>query len=189
MTTDGRHALVFCGGDPVPDAAVVGLAPAHDVVAADSGALEAMRHGFSVDLVVGDLDSLPGEALGELVRNGAAVERHPPDKDATDLALAIGRAVARGATRVTVVGGHGGRLDHLLANVAVLAADAFADVAVEARMGTATVVVVRGERRLRGRSGEIVTLLAYGGPALVGRTDGLCSRSSTPRSVPVRASV
>lgn len=173
MTAAGRHALVFCGGDPVPDAAVVGLAPAHDVVAADSGAVEALRHGFPVDLVVGDLDSVPGDVLEQVTRSGAAVERHPSDKDATDLALAVERAIARGADRVTVVGGHGGRLDHLLANVAVLASDAFATVGVEARMGTARLLVVRAEGNLQGRVGEVVTLLAYGGPATVRRTAGL----------------
>ena len=46
----------------------------------------------------------------------ATVERHPADKDATDLELALRAAQRPGATRVTVVGAGGGRLDHFLAN-------------------------------------------------------------------------
>ena len=40
---------------------------------------------------------------------------HPADKDATDLELALRAAQRIGATRVTVVGAGGGRLDHFLA--------------------------------------------------------------------------
>ncbi len=173
MSDRHRHVLVFSGGDPVPDASIVGLDPHDDVIAADSGAVEALRHGFRVDLLVGDLDSVPSSVVDEVRRSGGAVERHPVGKDATDLALAIERAVERGATRVTVIGGHGGRLDHLVANVALLASESHADVEIAARMGPATLVVLRGDQRLHGRIGELVTLLAFGGPATVRCTAGL----------------
>ena len=56
---------------------------------------------------------------------GVRVERHPVDKDATDLELALDYALAAGATRVTVVSGGGGaRLDHHLAELVLLGCDA-----------------------------------------------------------------
>jgi thiamine pyrophosphokinase len=72
-----------------------------------------------------------------------------------------------------VVGGHGGRLDHLLANVALLAAEAYADAAVDAHLGVARLTVVRGRRALAGRPGELLTLLPFGGPARGVTTEGL----------------
>jgi thiamine pyrophosphokinase len=97
--------------------------------------------------------------------SGTAVESHPPDKDATDLELALDAAVARGATTVTVVGGHGGRVDHFLANVLLLGHERYAAITLDAWIGTAHVVVIRDDVTLSGAVGSLCTLLAVGGPA------------------------
>lgn len=138
-------------------------------MAADSGIVEAERLGLRVDLLVGDLDSAPAGATA------AAVERHPADKDKTDLELAMDAAVARGATHLAVVAGLGGRVDHAVANVLLLASDAFAQVTVEAYVGAATIHVVRSgtPRDLAGERGELVTLMAVGGVARGVTTEGL----------------
>ena len=167
------RVLVFAGGDPTSAAVVAALPPASVVVAADSGAVHALDAGRTVDVLVGDLDSIPPDLARELEARGVEVRRFPPDKDATDLALALDVAVELGATAVTLVGGGGGRLDHLLANVLLLAADEYAGVEVDAVMGPARVTVVRGVRRLSGRVGELVSLLPVGGPALGVTTTGL----------------
>jgi thiamine pyrophosphokinase len=101
------------------------------------------------------------------------VVRHPAAKDATDLELALDAALALGPTRVHVLGGHGGRLDHLLANALLLAAPAYAAVAVTAQMGAARITVVRDEALLRGPLGDVVSLLALNGPATGVTTRGL----------------
>jgi len=59
---------------------------------------------------------------------------------------------------MTVVGGTGGRLDHALGEMSLFAADAYRNVELDALLGRATVQVVRGERRLAGRIGELVSL-------------------------------
>jgi len=130
-------AWVFAGGDP-PDAAVLRDLPRADfVIAADSGLEHAQRLGVNVDLLVGDLDSVGADALEAAVAAGVDVEKHPTAKDATDLELAFDAAIRRGARTVLVVGGHGGRLDHLLANALLYASPRFATLRVEARMGDA----------------------------------------------------
>ena len=63
-------------------------------------------------------------ALATADGHGHPVERHPAAKDATDLELALDAAISRRPGRIHVLGGHGGRLDHLLANALVLAAPA-----------------------------------------------------------------
>lgn len=158
-------AIVFAGGDPPPPA-VLGHLPADArVIAADSGLEHAQALGRRVDVVVGDLDSVQPAALDRARADGATIEQYPADKDATDLELALDAAVAAGATHVTVVGGHGGRLDHFLANVLLLGAERFRSTAVDAWIGAARVVVVRDTAELHGTVGSLCTLLAVGGPA------------------------
>lgn len=157
------------------DASVDGLPSPDRVVCADAGVSLALRLGLHVDVVVGDLDSVPDADLARAVDAGAEVERHRPDKDHTDLELAL-LVAARGAGDtdvVVVVGGAGGRLDHALANVAALASDTLADVVVRARLGPGDVHVVRDEVELDLPIGATVTLLPSGGPAGGITTEGL----------------
>jgi len=163
------HAWVVAGGES-PEPALLGeLAPPQLVVAADSGADVALALGLRVDVVVGDFDSVTpaGAAAAPEQR------RFPTEKDATDLALALAEARDRGAESLSVVGGSGGRLDHLLANVAVLAGDELASVRVDALMGSARLWVVRRRETIRGSVGGLLTTLAHGGPATGVRTTGL----------------
>ncbi len=163
-----RTAIVVCAGGPahaaLPDVPDDALA-----IAADGGILEAERLGLHVDLLVGDLDSAPPEAVARAPR----VERYPVDKDASDLELAVAAAVAADARRIVVVGGDGGRLDHLLGYAFLLASDRWADVAIEAVLGDARLWVVRGARTIDGEPGELVSLDAVGGPARGVTTVGL----------------
>ena len=71
------------------------------MIAADSGLDHATALGFAVDLVVGDLDSADPAAVDAAVAAGAAVERHPEAKDATDLELALARRAATADTRTS----------------------------------------------------------------------------------------
>jgi thiamine pyrophosphokinase len=166
-------ALVFAGGEP-PESAVAERLPRDAlVIGADSGVEHALALGRHVDLVVGDFDSVKPDVLTKVEEAGARVERHPPDKDATDLDLALRAALDRGVERVTIVGGHGGRIDHFAANLQLLAAPRLAAVDVDAWLGRAHVTVVRGVARIDGRPGELVTLLAVGGCADGVTTTGL----------------
>lgn len=164
-----RTAVVITGGE----ADGARPPPADLVIAADSGLQHAAELGIAVDLVVGDLDSVSEAVLAGAERRGAAVERHPADKDATDLELALAAARRRGAARVVVVGGAGGRLDHLLANALLLGNDAYADLELEWRAAGSRAVVVRDAAEVAGAPGDLVSLLPLGGPAHGVTTSGL----------------
>jgi thiamine pyrophosphokinase len=171
-----REVVVLTGGDPASPALADRLPADAYVIAADSGLANATALGLHVDLVVGDLDSVEAHTLEQAVAAGADVERHPEAKDRTDLAIALdaaARHVDDADARFTVVGGHGGRLDHLLANALLLAADDYATHAVRAFMGAATVHVVRDRAELHGIRGEHVSLLPLHGPAVGVTTSGL----------------
>lgn len=173
--------LVAIGGDPgLPVHLPVDLPPGSVVVAADSGLDRLVAAGIAAQHVVGDLDSVDPAALAQAEASGAVVHRHPADKDATDLELAldlVGRTLApgHGIAELLVVGSGGGRLDHLLADVAVLAGPALRSLDVTARLGAATLTVVRPGpgRSLHGRVGEQVSLLPVHGAAAGVTTSGL----------------
>jgi len=129
--------------------------------------------GLRVDLAVGDFDSVSQAGLAAVRAAGGVLQAHPPDKDTTDLELALDAALGLGARRVLVLGGGGGRLDHLLASALVLTRPAYAGLQVDAVLGGARVAVVRGRRALTGRAGDLVTLLPLGGVARGVRTEGL----------------
>jgi thiamine pyrophosphokinase len=171
-----RTIVVVAGGGPSTPGDLAALAevePHARTVAADSGIDLALRLGRAVDVAVGDFDSVTAPGLASVTAAGAEIVRHPAAKDATDLELALDVALDRGAERNVVLGGHGGRLDHLLANVGLLSSPRYAPARVVAHIGPALVTVVRGECELRGQVGELVTLLPQHGPAAGVTTSGL----------------
>jgi thiamine pyrophosphokinase len=171
-----RAAIVLAGGDPVEPNLSTLLPRDAVVIAADSGLHQAELLGLHVDYVVGDFDSADPDAVERARVAGAVIERHPAEKDATDLELALDVARDQGAQKITVVGGAGGRLDHLIANFMLLASSRFADLEIDARPGDAYVAVVQGGRPPRpvtGRPGSLVTLLPIGGDACGITTVGL----------------
>jgi thiamine pyrophosphokinase len=110
----GKRALLLIGGaGPPRDALVACARDAEMIVAADAGLKAAIDAGLVPDLVVGDMDSLPDRSLLDRV---AADRIHvfPTDKDETDTELGMRMARERGCTDITIAGGGGGRLDHLL---------------------------------------------------------------------------
>ena len=165
---DPDVVVVASGGGPavvVPEAGAV--------VAADGGLDRAAALGLSVDVVVGDLDSVDPGALAAAEAAGTRVIRHPEAKDATDLELALDEAIALGAQRVLVVASGGGRLDHLVGSLLLLGAERYAGLTLDALVGDAVVHVVRGERTIAGEPGALLTLLALGGAATGVVTEGL----------------
>jgi thiamine pyrophosphokinase len=165
--------IVFAGGDPIPRSAVIDLPADAYVIAADSGFDRAREAGFEIDLLVGDLDSISWEGRQEAEAYGARIERHPVEKDATDMELALEAARRQGARNVIVIGGHGGRQDHYLANALLLPSPIFADLDIEWRAGRARLYAVHDALELTGQVGDSITLLAVGGPVQGVVTSGL----------------
>jgi thiamine pyrophosphokinase len=121
-----KTVVVFAGGSK-PSGRVLALIPGGaSVVAADRGADHALALGLRVDVAVGDFDSISPAGLAELERSGARVERYPVAKDACDLELALDAALSLRPRRILVVGGAGGRLDHLVGELLLVAAEAYA---------------------------------------------------------------
>ncbi len=176
------RVVVLAGGDPLPSALDGDIAAAMDAasmcIAADSGIHHAHRAGRDPDVLIGDLDSVRRSALDRAVAAGTEIVRHPVDKDDTDLSLAVDLVLDRTAdaastTDVLVVGGHGGRSDHLLANLLLLSSERCAGLHITAWWGVEVLHIVRDAATLHGRLGSRVSLLAMHGDVRGVTTSGL----------------
>ncbi|NLD72229.1 MAG: thiamine diphosphokinase [Chloroflexi bacterium] len=186
---DALHAVVVANGafhHPERHMAVVRAADL--VIAADGGANWLHARGLGAHLLVGDLDSITPEAQAALVAGGCRVLEHPRRKDETDTELALLEAVARGARRITLIGASGNRIDHTLGNILLLAMPALEGIQTTIYDGHSYLSLVRREATVRGRAGDVVSLLPIGGDAEGVTTDGLeyPLRGETLRMGPAR---
>ncbi len=175
-------ALILADGD-VPARSDLDLAwPAWDeavevVIAADGGAHHASGLGVTIDLWVGDGDSIGEEALAALEAAGVPLERSPQHKDESDTELAIRAALRLGQSGVLILGALGGRIDHALVNIGLLAMPELAGREASILDASSRTVLVRApgpdgsavERRLPGRPGDLISLLPLG-PGVEGVT-------------------
>ncbi len=96
------------------------------VFAVDKGLEYVEALGVMPDYLIGDFDTVNQELFEEyesrIARGEIPVilERHPVMKDATDTELAVDVAMEMGAECITLFAATGSRLDHLLANLALL---------------------------------------------------------------------
>ncbi|MCY3849570.1 MAG: thiamine diphosphokinase [Acidimicrobiaceae bacterium] len=156
-------ALIVASGAPRRS---VERAPQSDlVIAADAGLEVLQAADRPVDLVVGDLDSVSADALSAAAAAGAEIARYPRDKDESDLELALSAAISRGVQRIHAVLRDGGRLDHQLANLLVLASTRWRSAEIDAVVGEHRVWVVHRERTIPLVAGEPLALHAVGGSA------------------------
>jgi thiamine pyrophosphokinase len=165
--------VVVAGGNP-PDPDGLRQVPLGvPVIAADKGLEHAIALGLDVTVAVGDFDSASPDVVARAEAGATTVERHPAEKDATDLELALDRALSMSPERIVVLSGDGGRLDHLFSTLLLLGSSRYESVEIDAFIGAARVYVVRGERAIEGEPGELVSLFALQGPAEDVRTEGL----------------
>lgn len=162
-----KKALIFANGKPKNGSMVRRAlldAKGAQIIAADGGARVAWRYNRLPDVVIGDMDSLTEEELHQLEAQGAGVIRHSPDKNETDLELALLYAVEQGFQWIRIIGALGGRMDQMLANIYLMALPQLAehDVAMVARKQMMS-VLRPGTHSIRGQQGDTLSLIPMSG--------------------------
>ena len=104
------------------------------------------------------MDSLPDPGI-LLNYKESEILTYPRDKDYTDTELAVATLRERGCGRVGILGGGGGRLDHLLGIYALFQREQAPDFWITARE---EVFLVKGEFRLEGWKGREVSFFPVG---------------------------
>ena len=159
MTT--TRAVIFANGELKDGEAVRRwLRPDDYLIAADGGLRHLQRLGLQPHRLIGDLDSLTPEEAAALQEAGVQVERHPAEKDETDLELAIQYALQQGYRQMRIVAALGGRLDQTLANLALLEMPGLEGVDVRLDDGQEEIFIIRDQAVVEGAVGDTVSLLA-----------------------------
>lgn len=84
------------------------------VICADGGLLIAENMGLIPTYLIGDYDSMDLPDTPDVIRL-------PMEKDMTDTEAAVDMAVSLGYENITILGGLGGRFDHTMGNLGVMA--------------------------------------------------------------------
>ena len=178
--------IIFANGDMDEDAswAEPYLEAATTIIAADGGARHLRALGRQPDVIIGDLDSLPGGARDEYEAAGSRFVEHPAAKDETDLELALLYAVQQTGSPdaaepepILIFAGLGGRLDQIFANVLLLMHPVLRGWPIRFVTEHQKIWLVGADgpatTEIAGRVGDTVSLIPLGGDVRVAATSGL----------------
>jgi thiamine pyrophosphokinase len=166
--------LIFANGTlPEPEAVRSLVRPDDLIIAADGGTRHVLALGLVPAFVVGDMDSLPDADRRAIEAAGTRFVLYPHDKNETDLELALRQALEFDPDAILLVSVLGGRLDQTLGNLSLLSDAALARFDVRADDGLEEAFFCRSEVEIRGRRGDIVSLIPWGDPVEAVRTEGL----------------
>lgn len=115
---EGGRCLIFCAGTQTE--LPFSVKKSDYIIAADGGYDYVCNLGLVPDELIGDFDSLGSEEELRLAP-ATSLTRYPVEKDDTDSALAVKRAIEKGFETIFLFGAAGGkRIDHTIANIALL---------------------------------------------------------------------
>ena len=156
--------IIFANGElPDLDKARTLLQKEDYIICADGGTRHALALHVRPDLIIGDMDSTEKDQLRSLKEAEVSIELFPHDKNETDLELAIHRAIELSPTQIIIIAGLGGRLDQTLANITLLTDLRLAAFDVRLDDGMEEIFVCRDQVQVHGKSGDLVSLVPWGG--------------------------
>ncbi len=172
MTTDStKKACIFCNGQLENPASAKQIANDCDLlIAADGGAKYFLEIGLTPQIIIGDMDSIDPD----MCKSDSGIEyiRYPAVKDKSDAELAVEYALEHGYEQVILIAATGGRLDHILGNIALVTGYPGRVAILD---GASTLVAVDKSEKcvLHGRIGSVVSLMPFSLDTLKVRTKGL----------------
>ena len=92
------------------------LGRAHKLICCDGAADKLIRYGLEPHVIIGDLDSLSGEAASEY----ASILIKDDDQECNDLTKAVRYCIQQGYPSVSILGATGLREDHTLGNISLM---------------------------------------------------------------------
>lgn len=169
-----QRIIIFANGD-LPDLNKARALLRQDdyILCADGGARHALALGLTPNLVIGDMDSLEKDTWEKLEGSNIPVELYPRDKNETDLELALNRAIELEPKEILIIAALGGRLDQTLGNIALLNNPYLVTRNIRLDDGVEEIFFCRSQAEVRGRSGDLVSLIPWGNSVHGVQTQGL----------------
>ena len=90
------------------------------ILASDGGYRTAKEMNLTIDVLIGDFDSITSEELKEAKSKGIKIISFPIEKDKTDGELAVDYAISLGSKELVILGSFKEELDHALGNLFLL---------------------------------------------------------------------
>ena len=158
------QAIIFANGELTEQTTAATLAAGGDLLlAADGGARHCQQLGITPDKIIGDLDSLTAEERHRWEAAGVEIIIHPPNKDETDLELALLHALELGCTQALVLGALGKRWDQTLANLLLPGYAKLAGLAISFWDAGTWFYLIADHHTIQAAKGTTISLLPLGG--------------------------
>ena len=85
-----------------------------EIIAVDSGVEHLFKLSLDPTTLIGDLDSISKKSLNEVKKNGVKILAFNSNKDQTDFELALNYLEETEKSKVYIIGGESGEIDHLI---------------------------------------------------------------------------
>ncbi len=85
-----------------------------EIIAVDSGVEHLLNLSLDPNTLIGDLDSISKKSLDEVKKNGVKILAFNSNKDQTDFELALNYLEEAEKSKVYIIGGESGEIDHLI---------------------------------------------------------------------------
>lgn len=139
-----KRAVIVSGGTLEIEVVQEQIQPGDFIIGVDRGVEFLDTHSIEVDYIVGDFDSVNPEVIQKYKeRNTIPIREFNPVKDASDTEIAVRLAMELGYEELIILGATGTRVDHMWANIQVLAIPFAKDVKAEIIDGVNRIQLVK----------------------------------------------
>ena len=108
-----KNYLISIGGNSTSDVLSI-ESNFEEIIAVDSGVEHLFKLSLDPTTLIGDLDSISKKSLDEVKKNGVKILAFNSNKDQTDFELALNYLEEAEKSKVYIIGGESGEIDHLI---------------------------------------------------------------------------
>ena len=108
-----KNYLISIGGNSTSDVLSI-ESNFEEIIAVDSGIEHLLNLSLDPNTLIGDLDSISKNSLDEVKKNGVKILAFNSNKDQTDFELALNYLEEAEKSKVYIIGGESGEIDHLI---------------------------------------------------------------------------
>ena len=108
-----KNYLISIGGNSTSDVLSI-ESNFEEIIAVDSGIEHLLNLSLNPNTLIGDLDSISDKSLDEAKKNEVKILAFNSNKDQTDFELALNYLEEAEKSKVYIIGGESGEIDHLI---------------------------------------------------------------------------